>query len=84
MYVYLLELYLSKLPDSTVQRDIFYMKAKSHIPDSPGDPWYTDVPVGHNTPGKYLKEILKEGGINTENRSNHSLRTTAISRMYEN
>ena len=83
-HVYLLEVYLSKLPDSAVQRDIFYMKAKNHIPDSPGDPWYTDVPVGHNTLSKFLKEILKEGGINTENRTNHSLRTTAISRMYEN
>ena len=55
-----------------------------HIPDSPGDSWYTDVPVFHNTLGKFLKEISKESGINTVNRSNHSLRTTAISGMYEN
>ena len=83
-HVFLLELYLSKLPDSALQRDIFYMKAKARIPDSPGDPWYTDAPLGHNTLGKLLKEILKEGGINVENKSNHSLRSTAISRMYEN
>ena len=37
-HVFLLELYLSKLPDSALQRDIFYMKAKACIPDSPGDP----------------------------------------------
>ena len=83
-HVYLLELYLSKLPDRAVQRDIFYMKAKNRIPDSPGDPWYMDIPMGHNTLGKFLKEILREAGINPENRSNHSLRSTAISRMYEN
>lgn len=83
-HVFLLELYVSKLPESALQRDIFYMKAKSCIPDSLGDPWYTDMPLGHNTLGKMLKEILKEGGINAENKSNHSLRSTAISRMYEN
>ena len=83
-HVFLLELYLSKLPDSALQRDIFYMKAKACIPDSPGDPWYTDMPLGHNTLGKFLKEISKEGGISAENKSNHSLRSTAITRMYEN
>ena len=31
-HVYLLELYLSKLPDSAVPRDIFYMKAKIIFP----------------------------------------------------
>ena len=60
------------------------MRPKSCIPDSPGDPWYIDVPLGHNTLGKFLKDILKEGSMTAENKSNHSLRLTAISRMYEN
>ena len=65
-HVYLLELYLSKLPDSAVQRDIFYMKAKNHIPDSPGDPWYTDVPVGHNA---LLLKVDNFKGFSNQNKT---------------
>ena len=48
-HIFLLELYLSKLPVSALQNDVFYMKPRVRIPDSPSDPWYTDVPMGHNT-----------------------------------
>ena len=82
-HVYLLQLYLSKLPESAFQRDIFYMKARTCIPDSPSDPWFTDIPVGHNTLDKFLKQILTEASVDTMNKSNHSLRATAISRMYQ-
>ncbi len=82
-HVYLLQLYLSKLPEATFQRDVFYMKPRSRIPDSACDPWYTEIPIGHNTLNKYLKQILAEANIDTSNRSNHSLRATAISRMYQ-
>ena len=81
--VYLLQLYLSKLPQSAFQRDIFYMKARTCIPDSPSDPWFTDIPVGHNTLDKFLKQILTEASVDTTNKSNHSLRATAICRMYQ-
>ena len=74
-HIFLLELYLSKLPVSALQKfnDVFYMKACVRIPDSPSDPWYTDVPMGHNTLGKFLKQILNEAGVDTTNKSNHSL-----------
>ena len=61
----------------------FYMKARTCIPDSPSDPWFTDIPVGHNTLDKFLKQILTEASVDTTNKSNHSLRATAISRMYQ-
>ena len=79
-HVYLLRLYLSKLPESAFQRDIFYMKPRSEIPPSAADAWYTNVPLGHNSLDKFLKRIL---GIDSANKSNHSLRATAISRMYQ-
>ena len=82
-HVYLLRLYLSKLPESAFQRDIFYMKPRGSIPHSPADPWYTNVPLGHNSLGTFLKRILSEAGVDTTNKSNHSLRATAISRMYQ-
>lgn len=62
----------------------FYMKPKDRIPESPGDSWYANTPLGHNTLGKFLKEILKEGHVQAENKSNHNLWSTAITRMFEN
>ena len=60
------------------------MKPKDRIPESTGDSWYANTPLGHNTLGKFLKEILKEGHVQAENKSNHSLQSTAITRMFEN
>ena len=37
----------------------------------------------HNILGKLLKQILNEVGVETTYKSNHSLRATAITRMYE-
>ena len=82
-HVYLLQLYLSKLPQSAFEQDIFYMKAKKTIPDSLGEPWYAETPVGHNMLDKFLKTMLIDANVNAEKRSNHNLRATAISRMYE-
>ena len=82
-HVFLLELYISKLPVSALEHNLFYMKPRARIPDSASDPWYTAQPMGHNTLDKYLKNILRGAGINTDNKSNHSLRATAISRMYQ-
>jgi len=39
------------------------------------------VPLGHNTLSK-LKDIFKSAGLGCEKKSNHSLRATAISRMF--
>ena len=76
-------MYLSKFPDTALLRDIFYMKPRVSLPDSASDPWYMNIPMGHNALGTSLKNILQKGGIDTFNKSNHSLRATAISRMCE-
>ena len=83
-HVYLLQLYLSKLPVRAFEWDIFYMKAKITIPDSSSEPWYAETTVGHNTLDKFLKTMLINANVNAEKGSNHSLRATAISRMYHN
>ena len=80
--MYLLRLYISKLPESAIQRDIFYMKPKQAIPARASDPWYTNQPMGHNSLETFLKDMLKAAGIDCTNKSNHSLRATSISRMY--
>ena len=59
-HVFLLELYLSKLPDTALLRDIFYMKPRVSL-DSASDPWYMNIPMGRsqcswNIPEKYLTE----------------------------
>ena len=79
-FVFLMDLYLSKLSKKAVEKDIFYCKpAKS---PSLGKPWYYDMPVGHNTLQRKLKDMFIEAGFDSENVSNHSLRATGISRMY--
>ena len=40
-------------------------------------------PVGHNVLSNYMKHILAAAGIDSSTKSNHSLRTTAISRMFQ-
>ena len=58
-HVSLLRSYLSKLPESAFERDIFYLKPKACAPFSPLEPWYTNVALGHNTLDKFLKNILE-------------------------
>ena len=82
-HVYLLRLYISKLPESAIKGDIFYMKPRDKLPASASDPWYSNRPMGHNILDRFLKDILKESGIDCSNKSNHSLRATSISRMYQ-
>ena len=78
-HVFLLELYLSKLPDRAFQGDIFYIKPKPRVPDSPADPWFMNIAIGHNTLSSMLKEIVKAGGLDETGKSNYSLRATSIS-----
>ena len=82
-HVFLLELYLSKLPNSAFQGDVFYMNPKPCVLYSPANPWYMNIAVGHNTLSSMLKEIVKAGNLDVTGKSNHSLQSTAISRMYK-
>ena len=82
-HVHLLKLYLSKLPSCAKELDAFYWKPKKNIPSGDDEPWFTRNVVGHNTLDKMLKKMFKDCGINSERKTNHSLRATAISRLME-
>ena len=46
--VYLLNLYLSKLPQEAFVNDIFYLRPLEKTPSDPNTPWYSAVAVGKN------------------------------------
>jgi hypothetical protein len=79
-HVYLLKLYISKLPQTAIDKDLFYCKPLSKLLTD--KPWYCAVPVGHNTLDKKLKEIFLAAGIDSHGKTNHSLRATSINRMF--
>ena len=82
-HVHVLKDYLSKLPKCAFGQDIFYWKECSKQNISKTDAWYKATPLGYNTLDAKLKTILQLGGLKTENRSNHSLRASTITRMQE-
>ena len=61
-HVYLLKLYLSKLPKCAVEQDAFYWKPRKEIPPD-DEPWYTRNVVGHNVLDKMLKNMFDESGL---------------------
>ena len=77
-----MELYLSKLNPKSVEKDIFYCKPAKCVIE--GKPWYYDVAVGHNVLKTKLKTLFVAAGLDPENISNHSLRATGVTRLYDN
>ena len=72
-----------KLPPIVVEKDIFYWKPNPKVPSLPYEPLFISNVLGHNTLDKLLKKMLQDAGIDNTNKSNHSLRATAIMRMME-
>ena len=81
--VYLLDLYLSKLPQEAFTQDVFYLRPLEKMPSDPNYPWYTNVPVGKNTLERKLAIICNRAGIEGSI-TNHSLRATSATQMYRN
>ena len=79
--VYLLDLYLSKLPNEAFEQDVFYLRPLENIPSDPAKPWYSSVPVGKNTLERKLAVICDRAGIQGTI-TNHSLRATSATHMY--
>ena len=77
-FVRLFEKYRSLCP-SNAPAGAFYLtplkKPKSNC-------WYTTVPIGRNKLSKAVADMCKEGGI-MGYKTNHSLRATAATRLYE-
>ena len=75
--VRVLDAYIQKLPEFS---DDFYLRPLSKTPHS--GPWYARAKVGVNTLKNFMPDLSKEAGLSVHY-TNHSLRATAITRMYE-
>ena len=78
--VYLLDTYLSKLPQGAKAPDTFYLRPVGKIPSNPAVPWYECAPVGKEKLRKFLSTMCKEAGIH--GKTNHSLRAKGASAMF--
>lgn len=79
--VYLLDKYLSKLPRFAYNSDILYCRAKPNCPANESAAWYERSAVGKNKLSLFVSEMCSEAGI--PRRSNHSLRSTGASVMFQ-
>ena len=70
-HVFLLDLYITKLPKQAFEQDVFYLQPLSKGSNKPGQPWFTTKPVGKNTLAKMVKEMCVDAGIGG-NKTNHS------------
>lgn len=81
-HVFLLDLYISKLPKEAIEKDIFYCRPLPSTPSNSLKPWFTAVPVGRNQLTKMVHSICEEAGIGG-NKTNHSLRVTGASALFD-
>ena len=80
--VFLLNFYLSKLPKVAFERDILYMRPKKSAPKCSETPWYDETAEGKNTLAQMTASMTEAAGI--ERKTNHSLRATGASRLFQN
>ena len=78
----LLDLYLNRLPQEAIQKDVFYVRPLQEAPADPSAPWYTAVPVGKHTLNSRVKMMCERAGIEGH-KTNHSLRATAATELYQ-
>ena len=76
--VKLLDAYLSKLPSGS---DTFYLHPCQKVPDDSSKPWYLRQNLGINSIKGKLVSMSKSAELSVQY-TNHSLRSTAITRMY--
>ena len=55
----LLDLYLSKVPVSAKQLDMFYLQPMVKLPKSPTAPWYACVSLGKNMLSQMIKKVCQ-------------------------
>lgn len=73
------KLYVSKLPDD-LPDDAFYFRPHPNYDES--GPWFTRQVIGVAKLGQIVKEMCVKAGIKGH-RTNHSLRATAATRLYD-
>jgi len=81
-HVYILNKYISKVPQDAVAKDNFYLQPLSTIPKCPNKPWFSCTPVGRNTLAKAVGEMCTKANISAP-KTNHSLRATDCSKLFQ-
>ena len=79
-HVYLLDLYMKKVPKGALSKGAFYFHPVSKVSDIPGSEWCNSIPVGKNMLQKMLPMMCEEAGI--ARRTNHSLCATGATDMF--
>jgi integrase len=79
--VYLLDLYISKLP-TEAKEDYLYVRPLDKKLQDPTLPWYSPVPLGKHTLQQKVKKMCAEAGISSH-KTNHSLRATGATELYK-
>ena len=70
--VYILDKYISKLPEKAKETDLFYCKPCPSIPKNTTDPLFYASPIGKNTLGNMVRQMCQEANIDGK-KTNHSL-----------
>ena len=80
-FVFLLDMYLRKLPQKAIEMDVLYCRPKASTPHDNTAPWYDPVPVGCNKLSSMVKDMCIDAGLPPK--SNHSLRATGASTLFK-
>ena len=75
---YLLDKYISHLPDKAKEEDLFYVRPLDKVRDAI---WYSGVPIGRNKLSRMVQDMCNKAGIKGHN-TNHSLRATGATHLY--
>ena len=78
--VALLDKYLSKLPPTAYEKDIFYMRPKPLTLVDADSTWYEGIPIGKETLRTMRARMCERAGV--ERKSNHSVRATGAMEMF--
>ena len=78
--VYLLDLYISKIPDKAKEADLFYCRPLQVYAECKC--WYSRQPRGKHTLNDMVKIMCSEAGIEGHF-TNHSLRATGATQLFE-
>ena len=79
-YVYILDLYLKKVPIEAIEKENFYVRPLSTTEE--GNPWFSSVPIGKNKLSSMVKDMCLVGGIDG-NKTNHSLRSYGVTTLFK-
>ena len=78
--VKILDCYKRRVPQ---EPKAFYLRPLDKIPVDPDKPWFVNMPVGINTLSNVMSKVCKSLDVTLPNYTNHSLRATAASHIFE-